>query len=48
MKKGTAMIVDAGVGAGLMYFYYPQLGRRRRALTRDKFIHLTHRINDAI
>jgi uncharacterized membrane protein len=48
MKKGTAMIVGAGVGAGLMYLYDPQLGRRRRALTRDKFIHLTHRINDAI
>jgi hypothetical protein len=48
MKKGMAMIVGAGVGAGLMYLYDPQLGRRRRALTRDKFVHLTHRINDAI
>jgi uncharacterized membrane protein len=48
MKKGVAMIVGAGVGAGLMYLYDPQLGRRRRALTRDKFIHLAHRIDDAI
>jgi uncharacterized membrane protein len=48
MNKGLAMIVGAGVGAGLMYLYDPQLGRRRRALTRDKFTHLTRRLDDAI
>jgi uncharacterized membrane protein len=48
MKKGLPIMVGAGVGAGLMYLYDPQLGRRRRALTRDKFIHLIHRIDDAI
>lgn len=48
MKKGLAMVAGAGVGAGLMYFYDPQSGRRRRALTRDKVIHLTRRIDDAI
>jgi uncharacterized membrane protein len=48
MKKGMATIVGAGVGAGLMYLYDPQLGRRRRALARDKFIHLTRRLDDAV
>jgi uncharacterized membrane protein len=48
MKKGLAMIVGAGVGAGLMYLYDPQMGRRRRALTRDQFIRLSHRIDDAV
>jgi uncharacterized membrane protein len=48
MKKGLAMIVGASVGAGLMYLYDPQMGRRRRALTRDQFIRLSHRIDEAI
>ena len=48
MNKGLAMIVGAGVGAGLMYLYDPQMGRRRRALTRDQFIRLSHRIDEAI
>jgi uncharacterized membrane protein len=48
MNKGVAMIVGAGVGAGLMYLYDPQMGRRRRALARDKLIHATHRIDGAV
>jgi uncharacterized membrane protein len=48
MKKGLAMMVGAGVGAGLMYLYDPRMGRRRRALTRDKLLGLGHRIDDAI
>jgi uncharacterized membrane protein len=48
MNKGLAMIVGAGVGAGLMYFYDPQMGRRRRALTRDQLIHMGHRIDGAV
>jgi uncharacterized membrane protein len=31
-----------------MYFYDPQMGRRRRALGRDKLIHLAHRLDDAV
>jgi uncharacterized membrane protein len=48
MKKGLAMAVGAGIGAGLMYLYDPQMGRRRRAVTRDKLIHLRHRLDDAV
>jgi uncharacterized membrane protein len=48
MNKGLAIIVGAGVGAGLMYFYDPQMGRRRRALTRDQLISLKHQIDDAV
>jgi uncharacterized membrane protein len=48
MNRGLAMIVGAGVGAGLMYLYDPQMGRRRRALTRDQFVRLGHRVDDAI
>ncbi|MGH8070329.1 MAG: SRPBCC family protein [Candidatus Entotheonellia bacterium] len=48
MNKGFAMIIGAGVGAGLMYLYDPQMGSRRRALTRDKLIRVGHRIDDAV
>jgi osmotically-inducible protein OsmY len=34
MKRLTALA--AGVGAGLMYFFDPQEGRRRRAMTKDR------------
>ena len=32
----------------MMYLYDPQLGRRRRALTRDRLINLEHQIDDAV
>jgi hypothetical protein len=48
MKKGLTMTVGAGVGAGLMYLYDPQMGRRRRAVARDKFIHVGRGIVDAV
>jgi hypothetical protein len=48
MDKGLAIIVGAGVGAGLMYFYDPQMGRRRRALTWDQLTSLKHQIDDAV
>ena len=48
MKKGLAMIIGAGVGAGLMYLCDPQMGRCRRAVTRDKVVSLGHRIDDAV
>jgi uncharacterized membrane protein len=48
MNKGLAIMVGAGMGAGLMYLCDPQIGRRRRALARDKLIHMGHRIDDAV
>lgn len=35
-----AFVATAGLGAGLMYLFDPVEGRRRRALARDKAIHL--------
>ena len=44
-KKKTSTLwkgigVGAGIGAGLMFLLDPDRGRRRRALARDKAIHL--------
>jgi hypothetical protein len=45
MNRDTCMLLTGmAVGAGLMYVFDPQAGRRRRALTRDK---LTSWANDA-
>ena len=40
MKKGLALITAAGAGAGLMYLFDPNRGKRRRALLRNKAVHL--------
>jgi hypothetical protein len=48
MNKGFAMMIGAGMGAGLMYFFDPRMGRRRRALVRDQGVHLAHRLDDAV
>jgi hypothetical protein len=36
MNKKVAMIAGAAIGAGLMYFADPRMGRRRRALVGDQ------------
>lgn len=33
------LVVGAAIGAGLMYIFDPQQGRRRRALLRDQGLH---------
>lgn len=48
MKQGLTMAVGAGVGASLMYLYDPQMGRCRRALARDRLIHVGYCIDDAV
>lgn len=44
MNKFGALLYGMGLGAGMMYFYDPEQGRRRRALLRDK---TTRLLNDA-
>ncbi|HXG92565.1 MAG TPA: SRPBCC family protein [Blastocatellia bacterium] len=48
MNKGLALIASAGIGAGLMYIFDPDRGRRRRALARDKVIHVVNKTGDAL
>jgi uncharacterized membrane protein len=38
MNRGVTLVGAAGLGAGLMYFLDPVLGRRRRGLVRDRVI----------
>ena len=47
MNKIVKVISAAGVGAGLMYLFDPDRGRRRRALLRDKAEHATKIAADA-
>ena len=48
MKDTTAFVTGAALGAGLMYVLDPAQGRRRRALARDKMVHLVRKGNDAL
>lgn len=48
MSRPTSLIGAAGLGAGLMYLFDPERGRRRRALIHDKVVHLTHQVEDAV
>src|SRR5512138_2725488 len=47
MNKIVKVISAAGVGAGLMYLFDPDRGKRRRALLRDKAEHATRIAADA-
>ena len=47
MNKGLRLLSVAGTGAGLMYLFDPDRGKRRRALLRNKAIHISRLANDA-
>ena len=47
MAFNRSILIGAGIGAGLMFFLDPALGRRRRALARDKAIRASHKTRDA-
>jgi hypothetical protein len=47
MDRCFAALAGAGIGAGLMYLLDPQMGRRRRALARDKASRLAHEAQEA-
>ena len=48
MNRGLTLLGGMGLGAALMYLLDPERGRRRRALARDKAVHLAHRTDDAL
>src|ERR1041385_3242642 len=50
MKKDTTatLLWGLGVGAGLMYLFDPDRGKRRRALVRDKAQALTRRLQKTV
>ncbi|ALA59220.1 BON domain-containing protein [Nitrospira moscoviensis] len=47
MNRGFSLLGGAGLGAGLMYLFDPDRGRRRRALLRDKAVHWSKKTRDA-
>jgi hypothetical protein len=48
MKNILAMLVGLGAGATLMYLFDPKGGNRRRALIRDKGVHLKNKTQKAV
>ncbi len=47
MSHVVSFVAGAGVGAGLMYLFDPDLGRRHRARAWDTATDLTHKAQDA-
>src|SRR3954471_7507761 len=45
IKKSVTL---AGLSAGIIYLFDPDLGNRRRSLLRDHFQHVVNRFGDAI
>src|SRR5687767_11859340 len=50
MERNSAVVLLGGLatGAGLMYVLDPQMGRRRRAMARNKAVHILNRSEDTI
>jgi uncharacterized membrane protein len=48
MKQRHILFTGLGLGAGLMYLFDPDRGRRRRARLRDAAVHLVNAADDAI
>jgi osmotically-inducible protein OsmY len=48
MNRKWTLASGAGIGAALMYLLDPDRGRRRRALLRDKAVHLFHKTADGL
>src|ERR671923_1666750 len=48
INSGLTALCGVGLGAGLMYIFDPDRGKRRRALVRDQLVHAGHLITRAI
>jgi len=48
MNKAITWLYGAGIGAGLMYVFDPERGRRRRALARDQIVRTWRSTDDLI
>src|SRR5688572_33488946 len=47
MENRASLATGVGIGAALMYWLDPDRGRRRRALVRDRAVHLARLARDA-
>lgn len=48
MNTGMSLLGGVGLGAGLMYLFDPNVGRRRRALLRDRAIGALNHLDDYV
>jgi hypothetical protein len=48
MNKASALLWGLAAGAGLMYFYDPDRGNRRRALLRDRMVRMRNDARDTL
>lgn len=48
MDKRLSALTGIGLGAGLMYIFDPDRGKRRRSIIRDKTVHLSKKTQHAI
>jgi osmotically-inducible protein OsmY len=46
MRRYDELLLGIGIGAGLMYLWDPDRGRRRRALLRDQIVRGAHEMQD--
>ena len=48
IQNGMCVLGGVGLGAGLMYIFDPERGRRRRAAVRDECVRLVHEAGDVV
>ena len=48
MGKLSSLLWGAAIGAGLMYFYDPQNGNRRKAMIRDQAARMRNKGDEAL
>lgn len=48
MRSGLSLLGSLGLGAGLMYLFDPDRGKRRRSLMRDRGVHVLYAAEDML